>query len=160
MKKIIVSFLFGVVFTLGCLGLLISPWWHAFLSPTKNAKCLPMDYPEPPFDSPAYRYKPEPYIPDVDRIETPIETVKAYYETNLRHNSDWNYEEGLWARSEVRPGEFLYECGAGLNWEEAELGCIYLRERDGLTVVEIIWLYSATSAPPCESYMSELPLYR
>ena len=158
----VLPFLLGVVFTLVCIGVLISPWWHGFTSPTKNAKCLPLDYPEYPFDDPIYRSTPEPYIPDVFRTETAITTVKDYYEANLLHNPNWTSddEEGYWRRSEVRPGEFLYQCGGLLNWEEVERGCIYLRERDGKTIVERIWLYSASAAPGCDVYMSELPIPR
>ena len=160
MKKSVLPFLLGVVFTLTCIVILISPWWHLFTSSTKHANCLPLDYPEYPFNYPADRSTPEPYIPEVFRTETAITIVKDYYEANLTHNPNWNYddEQGYWSRSEVRPGEFLYECGGRLNWEEIERGCIYLRERDGLTVIDRIWLYSPSAAPSCSAFFSELPI--
>src|SRR5690349_10232420 len=134
MKKFVLPFLLGVISTLLCIVFLISPWWHGFMSPTKKAKCLPMDYPESPFDKPIYRSTPEPYIPAVFRTETAINSVKDYYEANLLHSSNWDGDqEGYWRRREVRPGEFLYQCGGLLNREEVERGCIYLRERDGKT---------------------------
>jgi len=159
MKKYVLTFVLGIFATLGCIAILISPWWHGFISPTKNAHCLPIEYPEYPFNNPDYADPTViPYRPYVFRTETSLATVQAFYEAHLAHVSDWKYEVGdYWTRSEVRPGEFLYECGGGLNWEEAEMGCIYIRERDGKTVIERIWLYSATSAPPCDAYMSELP---
>ena len=158
MKKVVLAFLLGVVLTLVVIGVLISPWWHLFTSPTKNAKCLPMDFPEYPFDNPIYQSTPEPFIPDVFRTETSLNIVKDFYDTSLSHSINWDDDqEGYWRRSEVRSGEFLYQCGGVLNWEEAERGCIYLRERDGKTIIERIWLYSASTAPICKTYLSELP---
>ncbi len=158
MKRIVLPFLFGGVLILAVIGVFISPWWHGFISPTKNAKCMPIDYPESPFDDPVYRSTPEPYVTKVLRSETSLKVIKDYYEANLIHQSSWDGDqEGYWRRSEVRPGEYLYQCGGRLNWEEVERGCIYLRERDGKTVVERIWLYSASAAPSCAVYLSELP---
>ena len=162
MKKYALPFLLGVVLSLACIAVLISPWWHLFMSPTKNAHCLPIEYSEYPFDNAEYANNDvAPYMPFVVRTETSLQTIKEFYDKNLvlapRGNSS---EEAHWVRNEVRPGEFLYQCGGRLNWEEAERGCIYLRERDGQTVVESIWLYSASAAPVCEAYMSELPFQR
>lgn len=159
MKKFVLPFLLGIAFALVSIGVLISPWWHWFTSPTKNAHCLPIEYPEYPIDNESYAndYS-EPFVPHVFRTETSLKIIKDFYDTNLLHSSDWDSdEEGYWRRSEVRSGEFLYECYGGLNWEEVETGCIYLRERDGKTIVERIWLYSASAGQLCEWYMSELP---
>ena len=120
-----------------------------------------MDYPEPPFDDPIYRSTPQPYVPNVFRTETSLEVVKGYYEANLVHNPNWDGdEEGYWTRSEVRQSEFLYECSARLSHDELETGCIYLRERDGKTIIERFWLYAASGGPACETFMSELPVQR
>ena len=159
MKKFALPFLLGVVVTLGCIGMLISPWWHAFTSRTQNADCLPIEYREIPLGK-ADLEKDHftAFMPYVFRTETSLHTVKDFYDTNLVHRPNWdNDEAGYWSRSEVRPGEFLYECYGTVNWEEAETGCIYVRERDGKTVVERIWFYMASAGQPCEWYMSELP---
>ena len=167
MKKSALPFLLGVVSTLACIGLLISPWWHGFTSRTKYAHCLPMEYRENPSGKVDYGNDYfTAFMPYVFRTETPLQTVKDFYDTNLVHHENWKDDEGSdwrdshpgnWRRSEVRPGEFLYECYGTVNWEEAETGCIYLRERDGKTIVERIWFYMASAGQPCEWYMSELP---
>ena len=159
MKKFAVPFMLGVIVTLGCIAVLLSPWWYLFTSPTKNANCLPVDYPESPFhESDGLANDVQAFRPYVFRTETSLETIKEFYDATLPHGINWNDEkEGYWQRSEVRPGEFLYKCIGTPNWEEAETGCIYLRERDGKTVVESIWLVMASSGQPCKWYMSELP---
>ena len=90
-------------------------------------------------------------MPYILRTEIPLKTVKDFYDTNLIHRLDWDNEEaGYWSRIEVRPGEFLYECYGTVNWEEAETGCIDLRERDGKTIVERMWFYIASAGQPCK----------
>lgn len=157
MKKLFLTFLCGVTVTLVCVGLLIAPWWHGFVSPTRNAQCLPPGYPEFAFDAPHNDEKLQPYIPYVLRVESPIIPIKEFYDNLIGDSGRGDSEQVVWVRREVRSGEYLYECHAALNWEEMERGCVYLREREGETVVERIWLYSATAAPTCETYMSELP---
>lgn len=159
MKRVLLPIVAGMLLTLVCLGILISPWWHGFMSPTRNAQCLPSPYIEYPFAAPTDHNTLQPYTPYILRTEIPLKTIKDFYDSNLIGDSTWgDGKPARWERSEVRSGEHLYECSASLNWEEMERGCIYLRERDGKTVVERIWIYSATAAPMCEAYISELPL--
>ena len=162
MKKFALPFLSGIILTLVCIGVFIAQWWYGFIYPPKNAQCLPMEYPEHPFDNAGYA-NPHilPYRPVVLRTGTSLEVVKDYYEANLTHNSNWDGDdEGYWQRREVRQSEFLYECSARLGFDELEKGCIYVRERDGKTIVERIWLFAASGGPACETFMSELPIQR
>lgn len=155
MKRYALPFFSGILLTLTCVGILI---FLFFRSPTRNANCLPIRFPEPPFDNPKYASYVQPFVPEVFRTKTPLQTIKDFYDTNLLHSPNWNDDsEGYWRRSEVRPSEFLYVCGGTISSDETETGCIYLRVRDGVTIVERIWLNQVSVGLSCELYMSELP---
>ena len=142
-----------------CVGVLLALWWYVSRPLTDQANCLPLDYPQSPFyngENPSRNIIA--FRPSVFRTDIPLATIKEFYDTNLPHGTNWqDDQEGYWRRNEVRPGEFLYECGGTLGWDEVETGCIYLRVREGKTIVETNWLDMASGGQLCEWYMSELP---
>jgi hypothetical protein len=144
----------GILFCI-CVGVMLLPVLLHIHAPARNANCLPIRYSDTPSGYLSTPNDIQPYVPNISRVKTPINKVKEFYDEKLL--SQANEQKGQWDVREVRNGEFLYHCTAILNSEEAERGCIYIREREGNTIIETIWLFSATAAPACEWYMSELP---
>ena len=41
-------------------------------------------------------------------------------------------------------------------WDEVEIGCVFIRDEDGLAIVEVAWSYGATTTAGCDYMLPDI----
>jgi hypothetical protein len=114
-----------------------SVYLYSYFAPPTNTPCTPIGY------------------PDGNKLE--VESTKIYtFETNEAYSDVINfYRESLkfdppvrdnygeitWQEYPIRDIGILFLCGSILDGYTSELGCIFVQEKDGLSMINIIWSY-------------------
>jgi hypothetical protein len=115
----------------------------------RNAKCIPITYPD------KQKAKLESYLVQPYDVTDSFEEVIDFYNQNLEPVSLFpGPEQGQWQIEHIDDTQVLYDCFSILNAFEVERGCIYVREDEQNTIIEIVWYLSGTAAPPCDRDLS------
>lgn len=117
------------------LGIVCSALSGCWGVPTSNpdSRCVPPSYPE--MQLTAWRSG---YIYLVEASDS-LETIQAEYSAELQP-APWQgpFGDKLWRLKEF-DGSFLYECVFGSDGYEIEVGCVFIREDQDRTIIQLVW---------------------
>jgi len=79
--------------------------------------------------------------------------VVGFYRTNLKFNPpiEGGYGTIEWEEYPIRDIGILFECGSVLNDYESELGCIFVHDKDGKVIIDLLWSYNEGPGIPCDT---------